>query len=425
MVLGPAEAAVLDAVLAEQGDALVALRRDLHAHPELGRAEVRTTGVVRAWLEAGGVVPRLLPGTGILADIGDTGPMIGLRADLDALPLPDVKQVPYSSQVPGVCHACGHDVHTAVLVGAGLVLARLDAAGLLPGRVRLIFQPAEEAIPGGAVEVVEAGGLDGVRRLVALHCDPRTDVGRVGVRVGALTAATSQLVVHFSGPGGHTSRPHLTVDLIAAMGAVITQLPLVLTRVLDPRAALSLVWGQLEAGYVANVVPTAGVLRGTVRTLSEDAWREAPSLVPRLIAQIVEPYGAGVEVDFRVGHPPVINDQTSTHLLAAATEAVLGPGAVVHTEQSFGGEDFAWYLQHVPGVMARLGTAGPGVPGGLDLHRGSFDVDERAIAAGVRVMVATALATLDHEVGHDVGRDAGRAPAEMPAQRRWAPAAGA
>ena len=193
----------------EQG--LVAFRRDLHAHPEIGYAEYRTTQRVAERLTRAGLEPQLLPGTGLVCDIGELrGHTIGLRADLDALPLPETTGLDFASTVDGVSHACGHDVHTTILLGAGLALAELDAAGRLHGRVRLIFQPAEEVQPGGALTVIAGGGLDGVERAYALHCDPSRDVGLVGVRGGPITSASDSIVVRLHGDGGHTSRPHVT-----------------------------------------------------------------------------------------------------------------------------------------------------------------------------------------------------------------------
>ena len=377
---------------------LVALRRDLHAHPEVSRGEVRTTRLVRERLTAAGLRPSVLrTGTGLVCDIGSGDPaspagIVALRADLDALPVTDEKDVPYRSTVPGVCHACGHDVHTSALLGAGLALHELDRAGHLPGRVRLVFQPAEEATPGGALDVIAAGGLDGVERILTIHCDPRAQVGQVGIRSGAITASADTLRVRLRGPGGHTARPHLTADLVFALGKLVTELPAALSRRVDPRAALSLVWGRAIAGTADNAIPQVGEISGTVRTLDPSAWETAPDLVRSLVPLIVEPYGVQADVEYIRAVPPVANDATCVDLLADAARATEGPGSVVPTEQSLGGEDFAWYLEKVPGALARLGVAGPGTgPGHRDLHQGSFDADERAIAVGARVLAAAAL----------------------------------
>lgn len=389
-------------------DELVTLRRDLHAHPELGGSELRTTRVLMERLAAEGLSPRVLPaGTGVLCDVspepGDQAgkgeparsPLrtVALRADIDALPLSDEKDVPYRSTVPGVCHACGHDVHAAAVLGAGLVLSELARTGSLGGRVRLVLQPAEEIMPGGAEQVIAAGGLAGVERIFALHCDPRELVGQVGLRVGGLTASADQLSVRLTGRGGHTARPHLTADVVYALSEVVTRLPGVLSRRVDPRAGLCLVWGRISAGSTANVIPSTGEVAGTVRCLDADSWAATKSLIPDLVRQIVAPYGVGCEVDYYRGVPPVINEASSTALLAAAAEAVLGADAVRPTEQSLGGEDFAWYLGQVPGALVRLGVHAPDAAQ-VDLHQGDFDVDERAIGIGVSILVCTALLAL-------------------------------
>jgi amidohydrolase len=375
-------------------DELVALRRDLHAHPELSWAEVRTTRVLGERLEAAGLRPQVLPGgTGLTCDVGEGVTAVALRADLDALPIVDAKSVDYASTVPGVCHACGHDVHTAAVLGAGLVLADLAREGRLAGRVRLVFQPAEESSRSGARAVLDAGGVDGVGRIFALHCDPRTTVGEVGLRAGPITGSADHLLVRLTGPGGHTARPHLTADLVYALGRLVTELPATLSRRVDPRASLSVVWGRVAAGRVANAIPQIGEAEGTVRCLDTSAWQDAPTLVEDIVHALMAPYGVHAEVTYNRNVPPVDNEAVSVDLLSAAVRAVEGPDALVGTEQSLGGEDFAWYLDKVPGALARLGVCPPGVPESarLDLHQGHFDADERAIPTAVRVLVAAAI----------------------------------
>ncbi|MEU3308540.1 M20 family metallopeptidase [Nocardiopsis sp. NPDC055551] len=386
----------LTAFLARHERELTGFRRDLHMHPELAFAEHRTTGRLAERLRAVGLEPKELPqGTGLICDVGEgPGPLVALRADIDALPLADEKDVPYRSTVPGAAHACGHDVHTTVLLATGIFLAQQARAGALPGRVRLLFQPAEE-LPGGAVEVVNAGGMEDVQRVFALHCDPRLMVGRVGLRTGGITAACDQLLVRLSGPGGHTARPHLTSDLVYALGKVVTELPAVLSRRIDPRAGFSLVWGRISAGSAPNVIPDDAVAEGTVRCLDDEAWHQAPDIVKGLVESVASAYGADTEVTYRRGVPPTINEATSVDIMREAVTLALGPDAVAPTAQSLGGEDFAWYLEHAPGALARLGTHSPDWDGPmLDLHRGTFDVDERAIGVGTRFMVTTALTAL-------------------------------
>jgi amidohydrolase len=372
------------------GDQLVALRRDLHAHPELARNEFRTTQLVADALSGAGLKPQPLPeGTGLICDVGPEPPEVALRADLDALPIPDRKDVAYRSTVEGVAHACGHDVHTTVVLGAGLSLAEAAARGELRHGVRLIFQPAEEVIPGGALDVIRAGGLEGIRAIFALHCDPTVEVGTVGLKTGPVTAASDSLEVRLAGPGGHTARPHLTADLVAAIGAAITTTPALISRRADPRTGTTLVWGQVAAGTVANAIPTSGLLRGTVRTLSRAVWEVLPPLVDETVRSVAAPYGVTIEIEHVRGVPPVVNDANCVARLAAAAEAA---GVdVADTAQSLGGEDFAWYLDKVAGAFGRLGVRAPGSAALYDLHQSSFDVDERCIAVGVALLTRVAL----------------------------------
>ena len=369
---------------------VVALRRDLHAHPELAFAEHRTTELLVAHLTSLGLRPQVFPrGTGVVCDIGTDGPLIALRADIDALPITDLKRVSYRSTADGVCHGCGHDAHTAILLAAARELAASPPAG----RVRLLFQPAEETVPGGAPSVLESGALDGVERIFALHCDPRLETGQIGVRVGPITAACDQLDVELTGHGGHTARPHLTEDLVYAAGQLIIELPGLLSRRVDPRAALSMVWGSVQAGRAANAIPMSGTLRGTLRVFDRDTWDEAGPLVEELIEQIVASSGVHAEITYVRGVPPVVNEAASVEIQRSAVLAALGPDALTTTEQSMGGEDFAWYLDAVPGALARLGVRTPGAAR-FDLHQGTFDIDEAALRVGVRYTVALTHAAL-------------------------------
>ncbi|MEU0964752.1 M20 family metallopeptidase [Streptomyces sp. NPDC005917] len=388
---------VLPGVLSEELHAeLVAFRRDLHMHPELGNQEFRTTAAIKERLEKAGLRPRVLPmGTGLICDIGpdaDGLPVLALRADIDALPIPDMKtECPYRSTVPDRAHACGHDVHTAVVLGAGLVLAELHERGLLPRPVRLLFQPAEEVLPGGAADAIEGGALDGVGRIIAVHCDPRVDVGRVGLRIGAITSACDRVEVALDGPGGHTARPHLTTDMVTAAARVAVDVPALIGRRVDTRSGLAVTWGRIESGHAPNVIPQHAELSGTVRCLDLEAWRQAPDVVHAAIDEVATLHRAKSEINYLRGVPPVVNDPVITELLRDAMTARRGTDSIEGTEQSLGGEDFSWYLERVPGALARLGVRTPGERTVRDLHQGDFDADERAITVGVELFTAAAL----------------------------------
>lgn len=363
---------------------LVAFRRDLHMHPELGTQEFRTTAAIKARLELAGLEPRVLAmGTGLVCDIGprDTAvPMLALRADIDALPIPDTKsECAYRSTVPDRAHACGHDVHTTVVLGAGLVLARLHEQGLLPRAVRLLFQPAEEVLPGGAADAIECGVLDGVGRIIAVHCDPKVDSGRIGLRIGPITSACDRLEVSLDGPGGHTARPHLTTDLVTAAARVATDVPAIVARRMDARSGVSVTWGRIESGHAPNVIPQHAELSGTVRCLDLDAWRQAPDIVHAAIDEVAGLHRAKSAITYVRGVPPVVNDALVTELLRDAMTARRGPLSVEDTEQSLGGEDFSWYLEHVPGAMARLGVRTPGsAPYGISTRATSTPTSPRS-----------------------------------------------
>lgn len=379
----------LDRWVAEHETDLSLWRRHIHANPELARREFATTEFVATRLLAAGLAPQVLPGgTGLTCDLGpETGPRIALRADMDALPMQEDTGLPFASVVPGVSHACGHDAHTTILLGAGLALAQ---APELPVGVRLVFQPAEEVMPGGALDVIAAGAMEGVSRIFALHCDPRLEAGKVGVRLGAITSAADTVELVLDSPGGHTSRPHLTTDLVYALGTVITGLPGLLSRRIDPRTGTVMVWGAVSAGQAPNAIPRSGRLVGTVRTGDHETWALLEPMVREIVDGLLAPTGVRYELNYRRGVPPVVNDVASTRMVEQAV-ATLGPGALSDTPQSGGGEDFSWYLEEVPGAMARLGVWS-GFGERLDIHQPTFDLDERALAVGVRVLANLVLA---------------------------------
>jgi amidohydrolase len=365
---------------------LLDLQHDLHAHPELSRGEARTTAQVSRRLAAAGITHRTLPVSGVVADLGAEQPAyrVALRADLDALPVGERTNLPWASTTEGICHACGHDVHVAAMLGAGLALKEHEEALRERGiGVRLLFQPAEEVIPGGAVDLLAEGALDDVDAIFAVHCDPSLDVGSVGLREGAITAAADRVSVHLSGRGGHTSRPHLTEDLTFALAKVVTELPAVLSRRLDPRTAFALVWGEVHAGQAANVIPSSGAIAGTLRMLDATAWTTIGPLLAEAVEHVVAPYAVTAVLEHVQGVPPVVNDPEAIEVFRAAA---VGAGLVaVGTPQSLGGEDFAWYLRRVPGAMARLGTRTPGGPT-YDLHQGDLVVDDGSVVQGARLL---------------------------------------
>jgi amidohydrolase len=386
----------VDAWLDEHGDGLVAVRRNLHAHPELSGQEHATTELIAERLEVAGLDGRrLTSGTGLICDLDGRhgrGPLLVLRADIDALGMDDEKDVPYRSQVPGVSHACGHDVHTAIVLGVALFFARHPEQ--VPGRLRFVFQPAEERVPGGALDVLADGGLIGADAIVGFHCDPKLDVGSIGLLAGPISSAADMARIVLTGPGGHTARPEQTVDMVDVAARVVRELPVRVNRAVgatDGNELVRLVFGAIHAGDAANVIPAHCELRASVRTPSLPVWERLREVVPGELSAMLLGTGAEFELQYTHGVPPVVNHDDVTEIVRRAASAELGAAAVTPAVQSWGGDDFAWYTREVPGTYIRLGVHDPAWQGPrLDLHAGRFDADERAIAVGVRLAVAAA-----------------------------------
>ncbi len=397
----------LAAIVASHDHELVALRRLLHAQPEPSRAEHLTTEILVERLTVEGLDPVVLAsGTGLVCDLSLdpelppdplTMPVVALRADIDALAMFELSDVPYRSRFPGFAHACGHDVHAAAVVGAALTLLETRRNHPRPAMVRLLFEPAEEAVPGGAVDIIEEGWLEHVRAIFGVHCDPKLDIGSLGLRVGPLTSAADQFDLTLEGPGGHTARPRETVDLVRWTARIADRLWDEIT--LRSEAPVTMVFGSVNAGVAANVIPAAGVLRGSFRTSDRTAWAHGEKVMLESLAHLMAADDIGPAPDWRLeyvrGLPPVVNDAGTTALVERVVTREFGPDAAVATPQSMGGDSFAWYTERIPGTYVRLGTHDPsnGDPR-QDLHSATFDVDERAIGIGATVLAGCALAAV-------------------------------
>ena len=274
---------VFDEWVARMMPTLTEFRRQVHRNPELSFREVKTTERIMNHLRGAGMSPVACEGTGCYVDIGNGPFALALRADIDALPIEEQTGLEYASAVPGVMHACGHDIHQTIMLGVALALHELNERTPLGRSVRILFQPAEEQLPGGAVQMIDQGLLRGVPRAFALHCDPKVDLGQIGTRIGAITSASDTIKIHLSGHGGHTSRPHLTEDLIYAMSQIAVQVPAVLTRRTDVRSGVLVAWGQVNAGVAPNAIPAEGYLAGTLRWLYVVLWRHAGQLLYEVI----------------------------------------------------------------------------------------------------------------------------------------------
>ena len=364
---------------------VIGWRRHIHSHPEPSNQEFETTNYLAKILAEYGLDAQRFPETGLMVDIGpDTEEgRIAFRADIDALPVQEVTGLEFSSKTPGVSHSCGHDVHTTIALGLACAIADYHREFPLTIGVRVIFQPAEEVWVGGATDVIDWGALNGVHSIYAVHVEPKLRVGRIGLRAGAITSATDVIELDIKGPGGHTSRPHLSADVIYAMGKVVTELPALLSRRVDPRTGTVLVFGTINSGYAPNAMPQTGSLSGTLRTADIGIWRDISGIFQEMVEQVLAPTGVTHELTYHRGVPPVLNDDVATALIASAAKAI-DPQSIVQAPQSSGGEDFSWYLEHVPGSMVRLGCwSGDGDMN--DLHQGDLLVDERAIGVGVKL----------------------------------------
>ncbi len=385
----------LDAAIDESADRAVALRRHLHAHPEPSGQELQTSLHLYQLFDELGLPVRMGPeGCGLLVESrGQPAPRrVALRADIDALRIQDEKPVAYRSRVPEVMHACGHDVHTAVLFGTLTALDRLQQGGHLPWPVswRGIFQPAEET-GVGARAMVEAGALEAVDAILALHVDPTRSAGTIGLRPGVFTANCDAMRVVVEGRGGHSARPHESNDPIAAAAELISTLYQFIPRATDSQEAVVVSFGQIHGGQNANVIPEQVVLEGTVRTLDGQVREQTIAHIRTLSDGIEKVTGTRLQLFFETSNPSVYNDLALTATFGRVAEELLGPDRVAQLPRpSMGSEDYAVYLQHTPGLMFRLGCAGDRRPW-PGLHTPLFDVDERCLAIGAKLLARCAI----------------------------------
>jgi amidohydrolase len=393
--------------------AMVRWRRHLHRHPEVSCEEFETTDYVARHLRALGLRPILEPSrTGLFVDIPGhcEGGRIALRADIDALPIPDAKEVSYRSTVDGVMHACGHDAHTAMVMGAAQLLVGMRDR--YAGSVRLILQPSEERHPGGADEMIRRGVMDGVEAVLALHISPELPSGTVGLRPGAITASVAAFELAVLGKGGHPARPHLAVDPVFIVARLVQDILLGVSRRLDASQPVLVTIGEIHGGRAPNVIPGRASLAGSVRTASSAQMDRVPGLIHQLAQAAVATWGGTYDLDFKRGSDPVINDPALVHRMRALVTELLGAERSRWVDRpSMGGEDFSKYLDHAPGLMARLGSTRPG-EAPPDLHTNTFDLDESCMEQGLSVLVGMSCHLLN------------RREYERPPREEWGPAGG-
>jgi IAA-amino acid hydrolase len=376
---------------------LCAWRRAIHRRPELGFQEYQTASLVNETLSNMGIETRTgVAKTGVIGHIfGGDGPLVALRADMDALPIQELTESEFDSTYPGVMHACGHDAHTAMLLGAAVLLKKLADQGKLSGSVRLIFQPSEEFqdLEGksGGLRVVEEGALEGVEVVFALHIDPTTPTGAVNTRPGPILAACDTFKVIISGYGGHAAMPHETVDPIALSGLVVTAIHTLVSRRVDPLDPNVLTIGTIHGGTVDNVIPDQVVMTGTLRAFSARSLSHISEELHNA-CRIVEPLGGSCELAITPGYPVTTNDPLATQVMQAAASELLGADNVLPSPQYMGTEDFAYLAQVAPGCMMNLGTHNPAW--GEDtyqLHQADLEIDEDALPIGAAILTASAL----------------------------------
>ena len=376
---------------------LIEIRRDLHRHPELGLEEHRTSARVQAILDQLGIeYVGGIGGTGVVGTIGGgPGKAVALRADLDGLPIQDAKDVPYRSQVPGKMHACGHDVHTTIALGAARLLTGLEEP--LPGTVKLFFQPAEETV-GGAQFLIEEGALEDppVAAIFGLHVDPGVDTGRLRLRYGQRNASSDGVFVTVHGRSGHGAYPAGTVDAIVVAAQVISALQTVVSRNVDARDSAVVSFGTIQGGSAGNVVANQVDLTGTVRCLDPAIRERVLGRVRETAEGVAAAFGGRAEVRVEPSYPPLVNDDAMVEVARANAVRLVGEDNVLLSPKpNMGVEDFAYYLERVPGAFFSLGVRNEARGIVHTVHHELFDVDENAMAYGVAVQVLNALSVLD------------------------------
>ena len=364
-------------------DEIITTRRDIHSHPELGFQEIRTAALIAERLTEYGIeVQTEIGKTGVVGTLrgGSDGPMIALRADMDALPVQETSAVVYKSRNDGVMHACGHDGHVATLLAAAKVLAAQREQ--IKGSVRFLFQPAEEGA-GGARYMIEDGCLDGVSEIHGLHYWNYQSFGVIGIQAGPVLAAADRFKIHVKGIGGHGATPQGTVDAVMVGSQLVTALQTIVSRNTDPLESTVVSVGTFNAGSNFNVIAPEANLLGTARSYTEENRQMIKSRMAEIIAGIGQTYGANIILDYEDGYPPTINDEDATHKARQAALKIVGDEGVIKPFLTMGGEDFSYYSRRIPGSFIFIGSLPAGAePQSIPHHCSHFDIDERALLVG-------------------------------------------
>ncbi|MGB9694384.1 MAG: M20 metallopeptidase family protein [Caldisericaceae bacterium] len=373
-------------------DEVVSLRRDFHMYPEIGFEERRTSRIVQEYLRNVGIDVSTVAGTGVLGylDAGKTKTLL-LRADMDALPIQELNDVPYKSKNAGIMHACGHDAHTAMLLVASKIISKHRDE--LNVNVKFAFQPSEEKDPGGAIKMIEEGILENpsVDRAFGLHLGNFFPAGTVYIKNGPFMAEPDSFVIKIKGKGGHGAYPHKSVDPILIASQIVVSLQSIVSREIDPIDSVVVTVGKISSGDAFNVIPETAILEGTVRTIEESVAKSMPGRIERIAKNIAKALGGDAELSYSFGYPPLVNDEESANYVRKIAATVVGGDNVVEAPISMGGEDMAYFLQKVKGAYFWLGSSNK--EKGLDKphHSAFFDFDEDVLAIGVELHTRLAL----------------------------------
>ncbi len=387
----------IQALAAQIFNEVVAIRQHLHAHPELSFKEFETSKFVKDKLNTWGIPFTEMAGTGVVGLIKGTKPsseVIALRGDMDALPIHEANDKPYKSTNPGVMHACGHDVHTSSLLGAAYILNELKAD--FSGTIKLIFQPGEELLPGGASIMIKEGALENPKpqAIVGQHVMPLIESGKVGFRSGIYMASTDELYVTVTGKGGHGAQPHQNIDPVVITAHIIVALQQIVSRKADPRLPSVLSFGKVQANGATNIIPNEVKLEGTFRTLNEEWRKEAHQLMKKMAEGMADSMGAVCNFDIHHGYPFLINEEKVTAIARSAAEDYLGPENVEDLDIWMAAEDFAYYSQVTDACFYRLGTGNAAKGTTNSVHTPNFDIDEDALKISTGLMAYIALKQL-------------------------------
>ncbi len=377
---------------------VIELRHHLHEHPELSNQEEKTTTLLQGILsDAGLKVTTYQNHYGLVAEliVDPAKPFIALRADIDALPIHEQTLVNYSSETKGIMHACGHDAHTAIVLGVALAFSKLQQP--LPANLRFIFQPAEEVLDAGAQEMIEDGVLENVKAIFALHAYPYLPTGQIGYKYGVMLASADMFEIRIKGKSAHGARPHEGVDAILVTSMVVNSLNHIVSRQIDPLHPAVISLGTIEGGKAANVLCDHVTLKGTVRTVNHEIRKKIPEMMELTIDGICKSMHASFEFEYNFGTPEVLNDNAMVDLIVSEAQELLGSENCIDLQDPvMGGEDFGFYLEKIPGAFIRLGTCSDEKESCYSQHNSRFNVDDNALEYGMKVLTATALKALEN-----------------------------